>query len=68
VFLTLLADIVEEVQRILEAADQNHFVLRLFGGLAVRSHRPGANHGALGRICGDIDFAKKWYELPDQNR
>jgi hypothetical protein len=53
---TLLPDIVQEAQRILDAADEREIVLRLFGGLAVRFHCPSATHSVLERKYADIDF------------
>jgi hypothetical protein len=53
---TPLADIVQEAQRILDVADQNNIMLRLFGGLAVRFHCPSATHRNLQRKYADIDF------------
>jgi hypothetical protein len=47
---------IEETQRIIDAADKHDMVLRLFGGLAVRFHCPSATHRSLGRKYVDIDF------------
>lgn len=49
-------DIVEEAQRIIDTADKNQIVLRLFGGIAVRFHCPSATHRLLARKYADIDF------------
>ena len=51
-----LADIVQETERIIESAEENNVVLRLFGGLAIRLRCPSATHRSLGRKYADIDF------------
>jgi hypothetical protein len=51
-----LADIVEETRRIIESADKQGIVLRLFGGMAIRFHCPSATHRSLERKYADIDF------------
>ncbi|MGD0177077.1 MAG: hypothetical protein ABSC50_09670 [Candidatus Bathyarchaeia archaeon] len=56
VHYTPFPDIVQETQRIIDAADQHDVVLRLFGGLAVRFHCPSAAHRSLARKYADIDF------------
>jgi hypothetical protein len=53
---TPLPDIVQETERIVDAAAQKGIVLRLFGGLAIRFHCPSATHRSLGRKYADIDF------------
>jgi hypothetical protein len=53
---TPLADIVEETQRIIESADAQGVVLRLFGGMAIRFRCPSATHRSLERKYADIDF------------
>jgi hypothetical protein len=53
---TPLADIVEETRRIIESADAQGVVLRLFGGMAIRFHCPSATHRSLERKYADIDF------------
>ena len=53
---TPAADIVKEAQRIIDEAEKNHIVLRLFGGIAVRFHSPSATHRLLSRKYADIDF------------
>jgi len=53
---TPLPDIVQETQRVLDAATENGVVLRLLGGLAIRFHCPSATHRSLGRKYVDIDF------------
>ena len=53
---TPVADIVEEAQRIIDTAEKNQIVLRLFGGMAVRFHCPSATHRLLARKYADIDF------------
>jgi len=51
-----LADIVEETRRIIESADKQGIVLRLFGGMAFRFRCPSATHRSLERKYADIDF------------
>ncbi|MGA8904091.1 MAG: hypothetical protein WB661_03690 [Candidatus Bathyarchaeia archaeon] len=51
-----LPDIVQETQRVLDAAAKNDIVLRLLGGMAIRFHCPSATHRSLGRKYVDIDF------------
>jgi hypothetical protein len=53
---TPAADIVEEAKRIIDTAEKNQLVLRLFGGMAVRFHCPSATHRLLSRKYADIDF------------
>jgi hypothetical protein len=52
----VLPDIVEEAQRIIEQAENNNVILRLFGGLAIRLRSPTATHRSLIRKYADIDF------------
>jgi hypothetical protein len=51
-----LPDIVQEAQRVVDAAAQKGIVLRLFGGMAIRFHCPSATHRSLERKYADIDF------------
>ena len=51
-----VTDIVQEAQRIVNSAQQNEIILRLFGGIAVRFHCPSATHRQLARKYADIDF------------
>jgi hypothetical protein len=51
-----LPDIVDEVQRLMEASDQQNMHLRLIGGLAIRVHSPSAAHRTLCRDYPDMDF------------
>ncbi len=51
-----LADITKETERILNEAQAQGVVLRLFGGLAVKFHSPSATHRTLQREYADIDF------------
>lgn len=53
---TPLPDIVQEAQRIVDAADKGGIALRLFGGMAVRFHCPSATARGLQRKYADIDF------------
>ena len=48
-------DIVQEAQRIVDAAEKREITLRLFGGMAVRFHCPSATHRGLQRKYADID-------------
>ncbi|MGA2785169.1 MAG: hypothetical protein ABSF09_10775 [Candidatus Bathyarchaeia archaeon] len=49
-------DIVEEAKRILELAEQQAIILRLFGGVAVRFQCPSATYRKLQRDYADIDL------------
>jgi hypothetical protein len=49
-------DIVQEAQRIVDTADERGLTLRLFGGMAIRSHCPSATHRGLQRKYADIDL------------
>ena len=51
-----MPDIVDEVQRLMEASDHQQMHLRLIGGLAIRVHSPSATHRTLRRDYPDIDF------------
>ena len=51
-----MPDIVDEVQRLMEASDHHNMHLRLIGGLAIRVHSPSASHRTLRRDYPDIDF------------
>jgi hypothetical protein len=51
-----MPDIVDEVQRLMEASDQKNMHLRLSGGLASRVHSPSATHRTLRRDYPDMDF------------
>lgn len=51
-----MVDIVQESQRILQAAEERGVVLRLLGGLAIRVHSPSATHRILERQYADIDL------------
>ena len=53
---TPVTDIVQEAQRIVESAQKEQIILRLFGGIAVRFHCPSATHRQLARKYADIDF------------
>jgi len=61
---TPVTDIVQEAQRIVDTAQKNQIILRLFGGIAVRFHCPSATHRQLARKYADIDFMG----LRDQSR
>jgi hypothetical protein len=49
-------DIVEEMNRLMEAAQAQKLHLRLIGGLAIKVHSPSATHRALQRSYPDIDL------------
>ena len=51
-----MPNIVDEVQRLMEASDSQKMHLRLIGGLAIRVHSPSATHRTLRRDYPDIDF------------
>jgi hypothetical protein len=51
-----MPDIVDEVQRLMEASDRQNMHLRLIGGLAIRVHSPSATHRSLRRDYPDMDF------------
>jgi hypothetical protein len=51
-----LPDIVDEVQRLMDASDRQNLNLRLIGGLAIRVHSPSATHRTLRRDYPDMDF------------
>jgi hypothetical protein len=53
---TPLADIVKETERIIDLAEKQNVILRLFGGLAIRFHCQSATHRSLERKYADIDF------------
>ena len=46
----------EEAARVIEAADANHVVLRLFGGVSFWFRCPSARHPSLQRKYVDVDF------------
>jgi hypothetical protein len=54
--MNTLPDIVDEVQRLMNASDQQNMHLRLIGGLAIRVHSPSAKQSTLQRDYPDIDF------------
>jgi len=49
-------DIVEEMNSLMDAAQQQKLHLRLIGGLAIKVHSPSATHRALQRSYPDIDL------------
>jgi hypothetical protein len=49
-------DIVDEMNRLMDAAQQQKLHLRLIGGLAIKVHSPSASHRALQRSYPDIDL------------
>jgi hypothetical protein len=50
------ADIVDEMNRLMDAAQEQKLHLRLIGGLAIKVHSPSASHRALQRSYPDIDL------------
>jgi hypothetical protein len=50
------ADIVDEMNRLMGAAQDQKLHLRLIGGLAIKVHSPSASHRALQRSYPDIDL------------
>jgi hypothetical protein len=52
----ILADIVAEAHRILQATEGAGILVRLLGGLAVRLHAESATHRSLNRPYADIDL------------
>jgi len=46
----------EEVKRLVDAARERGIVIRVIGGIAVKLHSPSAEHRAMSRTYGDIDF------------
>jgi hypothetical protein len=54
--MSTLADLEQEMQRIISEAQKQDIFLRLIGGLAVKVHCPHASHRALEREYPDIDF------------
>jgi hypothetical protein len=50
------ADIVDEMNRLMCAAQEQKLHLRLIGGLAIKVHSPSASHRALQRSYPDIDL------------
>jgi len=49
-------DIIEEMNRLMAAAQTQKLHLRLIGGLAIKFHSPSATHRALQRAYPDIDL------------
>ncbi|MEI7844804.1 MAG: hypothetical protein WCK35_03275 [Chloroflexota bacterium] len=54
--MTPQIDIVDEMNRLLDAARVKNLRLRLIGGLAIKYHSPSASHRALQRNYPDIDL------------
>ena len=54
--MTILADLEQELYRLVEEAQRQEIFLRILGGLAVKVHSPHASHRALERSYPDIDF------------
>ncbi len=46
----------EEVKRLIDAARERGVHIRVIGGMAVKLHSPSAEHRAMARTYGDIDF------------
>lgn len=49
-------NIVDEMNRLLDAAQEKKLRMRLIGGLAIKYHSPSASHRALQRTYPDIDL------------
>lgn len=49
-------NIVDEMNRLLDAAQEKNLRMRLIGGLAIKYHSPSASHRALQRTYPDIDL------------
>jgi hypothetical protein len=54
--MAILADLEQELYRLVSAAQEQDIFLRVLGGLAVKIHSPHANHRSLERSYPDIDF------------
>jgi hypothetical protein len=54
--MAILADLEQELYRLVSAAQEQGIFLRVLGGLAVKIHSPHANHRSLKRSYPDIDF------------
>jgi hypothetical protein len=51
-----LANLEDEMHRLISAAQEQGIFLRVLGGLAIKVHSPHANHRSLERTYPDIDF------------
>lgn len=54
--MSTLANLEDEMQRLISEAQKEDIFLRLLGGLAIKVHSPHANHRSLERKYPDIDF------------
>jgi hypothetical protein len=54
--MSTLANLEEEMHRLVSEAQQQDIFLRVLGGLAIKVHSPHANHRSLERNYPDIDF------------
>ena len=54
--MSTLSELEAEMQRLIFEAQEEHILLRLLGGLAIKVHSPHANHRSLERKYPDIDF------------
>ena len=54
--MTTLANLEDEMYRLINAAQQEDIFLRVIGGLAIKVHSPNASHRSLERKYPDIDF------------
>jgi hypothetical protein len=54
--MSTLANLEDEMRRLVSAAQKENIFLRVLGGLAVKVHSPHANHRSLERKYPDIDF------------
>jgi len=54
--MAILADLEQELYRLVSAAQEQGIFLRVLGGLAIKIHSPHATHPSLERSYPDIDF------------
>jgi hypothetical protein len=54
--MTTLANLEDEMYRLIDAAQQEDIFLRVIGGLAIKVHSSNASHRSLERKYPDIDF------------
>ncbi|HSR35219.1 MAG TPA: hypothetical protein VLY63_32005, partial [Anaerolineae bacterium] len=54
--MTTLANLEDEMHRLISEAQREGIFLRVIGGLAIKVHSPHANHRSLERKYPDIDF------------
>jgi hypothetical protein len=54
--MSTLANLEDEMRRLISEAQKQDIFLRVLGGLAIKIHSPHANHRSLERTYPDIDF------------